>query len=64
MMNPDLEPFVPMIEKLRRLEGNPHDLVQKELEDTCRGILDNTAVFKNDEAGRAAFIKFVEKAIK
>lgn len=64
MTNPDLEPFVPMIEKLRRLEGNPHDLVQKELEDTCRGILDNTAVFKNDERGRAAFIKFVEKAIK
>lgn len=63
MANPDLESFIPMIEKLRRMEGNPHDLVQKELEDTCKGILDNTAVFKNDERGRKAFISFVESIL-
>lgn len=33
--------------------------IKDEINRVCEGILDNTAVFKKDEAGEAAFIKFL-----
>ena len=36
-----------------------HEAVTKRVERVCESILDNTAVFKRDERGRAAFLKFL-----
>ena len=55
-----------MIEKLMN-EGKAankteaHSRVQEYVNRVCANILDNTAVFKKDENGRAGFHKFIEK---
>ena len=36
-----------------------HEAVVKRVESVCEHILDNTAVFKRDQNGRAAFLKFL-----
>jgi len=36
-----------------------HEVVKKHVESVCEHILDNTAVFKRDERGRAAFLRFL-----
>lgn len=56
----DLLPFVDMIEKLRLKSGDYHQIVKGEVEDICKNILDNTAVFKSDKKGQEGFKKFFE----
>lgn len=36
-----------------------HEAVTKRVERVCESILDNTTVFKRDERGRTAFLKFL-----
>ena len=57
---PDMKEFVPMINKIKanHTEDIRKDIIN-EVDDVCRGILENTAVFKNDELGKAHFDKFV-----
>ena len=54
----DLTSFVDMIEKLSHMSGDPHQIVKEEIEDICKNILNNTAVFKNDTKGKEGFKKF------
>ncbi|MCQ3034756.1 MAG: galactose-1-phosphate uridylyltransferase [Bacilli bacterium] len=57
---PDMKDFVPMINKIK---ANHTDNIRKdiisEVDDVCRGILENTAVFKNDALGNEHFTMFL-----
>ena len=53
-LSADMKPFVPMIEKLFKKcdivnKKTAENVIRKELEDVCQNILDNTAVFKNND---------------
>ncbi len=61
--NPDLESFVNMIESLKSRSGDYHQIVKEEVEDICKNILLNTAVFKNDKAGQDGFKEFFNKLV-
>ena len=54
---PDLEPFESMINDLK-LGKYPSS--KEYVNEVCRNILRNTAVYKNDEQGKAALNRFVE----
>ena len=43
----------------RLKETEAHGAVIGYVENVCERILDNTAVFKRDEKGRAAFLRFL-----
>jgi galactose-1-phosphate uridylyltransferase len=55
-----------MINELVRVHGTAlsaeqaHDVVVKKVEWVCERILENTAVFKNDEQGQKAFDRFLK----
>ncbi|MCH5162042.1 MAG: UDP-glucose--hexose-1-phosphate uridylyltransferase [Clostridiales bacterium] len=60
----DMLMFKPMIERLQKEHGvvSAHDaetIVKCEVENTCRSILENTAVFKGDKEGQSALVKFL-----
>ncbi|MFR6641769.1 MAG: UDP-glucose--hexose-1-phosphate uridylyltransferase [Christensenellales bacterium] len=60
----DMKIHAPMIEKLMKENGKCSAVeatlaVKDEVNRVCEDILDNTAVFKKDEAGYAAFVKFL-----
>ncbi len=60
----DMRIFEPMIERLIDENGivwgnEADELIRKEIENACQSILDNTAVFKTDERGRAALLDFL-----
>lgn len=64
-LSEDMAPFSNMIEKL--IKENPKCTaveatlsIKDEVNRICEAILDNTAVFKKDEQGDAAFMKFLE----
>ena len=58
---PDLADFLPMIEVLR--DGYSKETIDKKIneyiEDTCKHILENTAVFKDTKVGNEGFDKFI-----
>ena len=65
----DMAPLQPMIEKLLKEVGSSKVSavearlnIKDEINRVCEGILNNTAVFKKDEAGVKAFDKFLESA--
>ena len=63
----DMRPFAPMIGRLFEEHGTvsaaqAKEVIRRDVEDTCRAILDNTAVFKRDEAGENALIAFLSDA--
>ena len=53
---PDLDIFSDMIEKL-----NQGMTTKQYLASVCRGILNNVAVFKKDEEGKAGLSRFLGK---
>ena len=60
----DMKIHAPMIEKLMKENGKCSAVeatlaVKDEVNRVCEDILDNTAVFKKDEAGVAAFDRFM-----
>ena len=60
----DMKIHAPMIEKLMKENGKCSAVeatlaVKDEINRVCEDILDNTAVFKKDEAGYAAFVRFL-----
>jgi UDPglucose--hexose-1-phosphate uridylyltransferase len=62
--SPDLAIHRTMIERLKTHPGPDVKLqITQYVNDTCRAILDNTAVFKFDEAGRAGLTRFLAKVI-
>lgn len=66
-LSEDMQIFAPMIEKLLAENSavdndKADDILKNELETVCRDILDNTSVFKKDEAGVSAFLNFMENA--
>lgn len=63
-LSEDMKIFVPMIERLldenSTLWGKEADKILRiEIENTCTNILENTAVFKNDEQGQESLLKFL-----
>ncbi|MDR0425860.1 MAG: UDP-glucose--hexose-1-phosphate uridylyltransferase [Clostridiales bacterium] len=61
----EMKIYAPMIEKLTKeapkcsaIEAQLN--IKDEINRICEGILDNTAVFKKDEAGTASFLKFLD----
>lgn len=59
-LHPDLAPFVAAIHELKKSSvSDKNALMKKHIEDVCRGILKNTAVFKDDERGIAALKRFI-----
>ena len=57
---PDMKDFVPMINKLKNNHTDDiHKDVINEVDEICKGILENTAVFKNDEIGQLHFDKYL-----
>lgn len=62
----DMELFAPMIQRLKKRHGivSPKEaerILKGEVEQTCLGILENTAVFKRDERGEGAFRRFLSQ---
>lgn len=60
----DMQMFIPMIEKLLKSGNNLGEeqaktIIRKEIELTCKSILENTAVFKNDNVGQNALTEFL-----
>ncbi len=59
-----------MIDKLLAQYGNANSIddakkfVRQYVDDVCKNILYNTAVFKQDEQGQQAFVDFLNKALK
>ena len=59
-----------MIDKLLLEHGNRNSVddakkfVRQYVDDVCKNILYNTAVFKQDEKGQQAFVDFLNKALK
>ncbi|MBQ7243289.1 MAG: galactose-1-phosphate uridylyltransferase [Bacilli bacterium] len=53
---PDIEPFFPMIEKMKKDDQS----LEQYLGNVCQNILNDVAVFKNDERGRVGLMKFLE----
>ena len=66
----DLEIHRTMVEDLVREVGRglsqekAHEAINDYIAETCKNILCNTAVFKNDEQGRQALDKFMSEVIK
>ena len=63
----DMRIFAPMIARLLAAHGKvpaaqADAILKAEVEDTCRAILENTAVFKRDGAGERAFTEFLASA--
>lgn len=63
----DMRIFAPMIARLLAAHGKvpaaqADAILKAEVEDTCRAILGNTAVFKRDGAGERAFTEFLASA--
>lgn len=62
-LSDDMKIFVPMIERLlekgQYSQAEAKATLKAEVENTCKNILDNTAVFKRDEAGENALKKFL-----
>ncbi len=64
-LDEDMKPFAKMIKKLIKENGSACSAVEAalavkdEVNDVCEHILDNTAVFKKDEQGVAAFDAFL-----
>lgn len=63
----DMKPFADMIERLISKHGvvsgtEAEQIVKTEIEETCKAILENTAVFKRDMAGQAAERAFLASA--
>ena len=61
---PDMQTFIPMIERLMAkgdnlTETQAKELIKKDLESTCQSILEDTAVFKNDQVGQSALFDFL-----
>lgn len=61
--HPDLEVFAPLITTLKAApkESDYQHLIKNFVNETCRDILVNTAVFKDDEAGIAARDRFLKE---
>ena len=60
----DMRMFIPMIEKLiangnNLTEAQGKELIKKDLEITCQSILEDTAVFKNNQVGQKALKEFL-----
>ena len=65
-LSEDMQIFAPMIERLLdengTLWGKQADIaICTELEFVCQNILDNTAVFKNDDKGQEALLLFMKE---
>ena len=62
----DMKVFVPMIQKLmaggKVSAQKAEDMLRDEVEIICKNILENTAVFKHDEAGDKAFVEFLKES--
>ena len=63
----DMRIFAPMIERLLAAHGKlapaeADEVLRGEVEDTCRAILEDTAVFKRTQEGRAALLAFLAGA--
>ena len=63
----DMQMFIPMIEKLLKSGNNLSEeqaktIIKKEIELTCKSILEDTAVFKNDAVGQNALKEFLLKS--
>lgn len=60
----DMKIFAPMIDRLtaggKTSEKQAEDILRDEVELTCERILDNTAVFKRDEAGENGLKEFLK----
>ncbi len=66
-LSEDMQMFAPMIERLLEENGTlwgkqADDVIRTELERVCQNILDNTAVFKNDEKGQNELLSFMKEA--
>ncbi|MGI6714482.1 MAG: galactose-1-phosphate uridylyltransferase [Bacilli bacterium] len=61
--HPDLKPFAPLLNKLKEApaDSNYRELIKTHVNETCRDILVNTAVFKDDEQGIAARDRFLKE---
>ena len=62
-----MQMFIPMIEKLLKSGNNLSEeqaktIIKKEIELTCKSILEDTAVFKNDAVGQNALKEFLLKS--
>ena len=60
----DMQPFIPMIENLLKKGNNlsvemAREFIKEELNETCQNILMDTAVFKNNDAGKSALKEFL-----
>lgn len=63
----DMKGFAPMIERLMREHGrvtveDAQSILRREVEDTCRDILADTAVFKRNERGERGFFALLAAA--
>jgi len=66
-LSADMQIFAPMIEHLLDESGTlwgkqADNVIRTELERVCQNILDNTAVFKNDEKGQNELLSFMKEA--
>ena len=66
-LSEDMQMFAPMIERLLDENGTlwgkqADNVIRTELERVCQNILDNTAVFKNDEKGQNELLSFMKVA--
>lgn len=60
--NPEMKDFAPLISELSTHHSNNLDLDIKEyINNVCRNILKNTAVFKDDKKGKEALAKFIKE---
>lgn len=62
----DMQIFAPMIERFLDENGTlwgkqADSIIRAELEQVCQNILDNTAVFKNDDKGQKALLLFMKE---
>ena len=65
-LSEDMQMFAPMIERLLDENGTlwgkqADSIIRAELEQVCQNILDNTAVFKNDDKGQKALLLFMKE---
>ncbi len=65
-LSEDMQMFAPMIERLLDENGTlwgkqADNVIRTELERVCQNILDNTAVFKNDDKGQEALLSFMKE---
>jgi UDPglucose--hexose-1-phosphate uridylyltransferase len=62
---PNLAGFEPMFDALRvnYNESTIDEDIKNYINNVCKNILENTAVFKNDDKGQKGFIKFIKASI-